>query len=263
MKSELNDTMTYNAEAPVIRYSNNGQTVRQDWQKKMIEDNLHLIRHVVERLKLYVPSHYETQDLISIGLLGLISAVLRYDVAKKETFGAYAKMRIRGAIIDELRRQGWRTRRVTLKARQMQEVYNAVEQKLKRHPTDKELAAAMNLSLTEYERWVDETRAVYFVSYSGDGGYGEEGCTMEDAMVDEAAPRPSEKLERADLSELFLKKIQHLPDIQGKVMTMYYLEDMRLAEIAEIFSLTESRICQIHAQAIMTLRSAMRRECLV
>lgn len=247
-------------EPPVIRYTAQGTALRQDWQRKMIEDHLHLVRHVVERLKLFIPAHYETQDLISVGLTGLISAVMRYDPQKRETFAAYARVRIRGAIIDELRRQGWRTRRTTLKARQMQEMHDRLEQQLKRSPSLEELATAHQVSVSEYDRWVEETRAIYFVSYQHDTNPAREGESMDDVLVDENAPSPSEKLEKDDLIALLLKKMRQLPDIQAKVLSMYYIEEMRLAEIANVFQLTESRISQIHAQAIMALRSAMRKE---
>ncbi len=247
-------------EPPVIRYTPQGTALRTDWQRKMIEDHLHLVRHVVERLKLFIPPHFETQDLLSIGLTGLISAVIRYDPRKQETFAAYAKVRIRGAIIDELRRQGWRTRRTTQKARQMQEIHDRLEQELKRCPSREELANAHQITVSEYERWLEETRSFYFVSYQHDTNPAREGESMDDILVDENTPRPSEKLEKEDLIALLFKKMQQLPDIQAKVLSMYYIEEMRLAEIANVFQLTESRISQIHAQAIMALRSAMRKE---
>lgn len=243
-----------------VRYSHNGQTIKKDWQRKMIEEHLPLVRHVVERLRLYTPTHFDNEDLLSIGLLGLISAVLRFDPQKKESFPAYAKVRIRGAIIDELRRQGWRTRRVATKARQIEETHSRLEQSLRRAPTVQEMAEALQISPSEYERWIDETKACYFISLNQPVGEQGEGGTVEDSLTDEHAEMPYTRLEKKDLTELLLKKVRTLPDIQAKVMTMCYVEEMRLSEIAASFGLTESRISQIHAQAIMTLRAAVRRE---
>lgn len=215
-----------------------------------------LVKHVVGRLAINLPPHIELEDLYSAGLIGLMQAVRAYNPRANTCFEAYARLRIRGAVIDELRRMGWASRSVALKARKVQQAMAALEQQHGRLATEQEMAQALGLSLDEYRRWLDDIRPAAFVCLDGvhcdeDG----EETTHHDVIHDPAQEEPSEAAVRAERARLIAERIQQLPELHRKVLALYYFEGLRLREIAAAAGLCESRICQIHTQAILAIRS--------
>lgn len=229
-------------------------------EKELIERYLPLVRNVVDRIKLNVPAHVDADDLYSVGITGLIAAVRKFDPEQGSTFASYAATRIRGAILDELRRLDWCPRRARARARKLKDAINDVEQKLGRAATDDEVCASLGLDRKEYAKWVDDTKPVTFIAIDqhSDGQEGE-GASLHELLADESDATGRDNLEKAELCELLTQRIAELPDIPRKVLAMYYFENMRLAEIAAVFGLTESRICQIHAQTILGLRAYLQR----
>lgn len=225
-------------------------------EKELLERYLPLVRNVVERLKLSLPAHVDADDLTSVGVTGLISAVRRFNPEQQHTFAAYATTRIRGAILDELRRLDWFPRRARAKARKVKLMISDLEQSLGRAPTDEEIRIGLGLTTKEYNHWMVEIRPITFIAIddageNDDGG----GANRHEMIADEQAVPVQTSMENVELSQLVAQKIQELPDIQRRVLAMYYHENMRLAEIAAVFNLTESRICQIHSRAILGLRA--------
>jgi RNA polymerase sigma factor for flagellar operon FliA len=229
-------------------------------EKDLIERYLPLVRNVVDRIKLNVPAHVDADDLYSVGITGLIAAVRKFDPEQGSTFASYAAMRIRGAILDELRRMDWCPRRARARSRKLKTAINDVEQKLGRAATDKEVCASLGLSDKEYQKWVEESKPVTFVAIDqhAEGEEGE-GASLHELLADETDVTGRDNLEKAELLQLLTQRIAELPDIPKKILAMYYFENMRLAEIAAVFGLTESRICQIHAQTILGLRGWIQR----
>ncbi len=229
-------------------------------EKDLIERYLPLVRNVVDRIKLNVPAHVDADDLYSVGVTGLIAAVRKFDPEQGSTFASYAAMRIRGAILDELRRMDWCPRRARARSRKLKTAINEVEQKLGRAATDKEVCASLGLTEKEYQKWVEESKPVTFVAIDqhAEGEEGE-GASLHELLADEADVTGRDNLEKAELLQLLTQRIAELPDIPKKILAMYYFENMRLAEIAAVFGLTESRICQIHAQTILGLRGWLQR----
>jgi RNA polymerase sigma factor for flagellar operon FliA len=229
-------------------------------EKDLIERYLPLVRNVVDRIKLNVPAHVDADDLYSVGITGLIAAVRKFDPEQGSTFASYAAMRIRGAILDELRRMDWCPRRARARSRKLKTAINEVEQKMGRAATDAEVCATLGLSDKEYQKWVDEAKPVTFVAIDqhAEGEEGE-GASLHELLADEADVTGRDNLEKAELLQLLTQRIAELPDIPKKILAMYYFENMRLAEIAAVFGLTESRICQIHAQTILGLRGWIQR----
>lgn len=225
-------------------------------EKELVERYLPLVRNVVDRIKLTLPAHIDVADLYSVGYIGLVAAVRKYDPAQCATFAGYASLRIRGAVLDELRRLDWCPRRVRARASKLKETVNALEQRLGRSATEDEIAAELGISRREYDKWLDEVRPATFVALdrSLDGEEGE-GATLQDVLCDENDVTGRETLEREELLKLLTQKMAEMPDIPRKVLAMYYFEGMRLAEIAAVFGVTESRVCQIHSQAIVGLRA--------
>ena len=228
--------------------------------KALTERYLPLVRSVVDRIRINLPPHIEAEDLYSVGILGLIAAVKNYDPKQNNTFAAYASRRIRGSVLDELRRLDWRPRRARAKARRIKEVIAEIEQKNGRPATDEEVRKVLGLSAKEYAKWLEEAKPACFLAL--DQGPDEEGgerASLHEIIADDTDVLARDDMERRELQELVAQRIRQLPDIPRKILAMYYHENMRLAEIASVFSLTESRICQIHAQTIIGLRGYIQR----
>ncbi len=229
-------------------------------EASLIDRYLPLVRNVVDRIKMNLPAHVEVADLYSVGVTGLIAAVRRYDPEQGHTFTAYATTRIRGAVLDELRRLDWCPRRARAKARKLKNAMAELEQRHGRAATEEEVRTHLGLSAKEYAHWMEEAKPVTFVAIdqstdNEDGG----GSSLHDLIADENDVPVQSRLEKEELWKLAAQRISELPDIQKRILAMYYFENMRLAEIAAVFNLTESRICQIHAQAIIGLRAFLQR----
>jgi len=229
-------------------------------EKELIVRYLPLVRNVVDRVKLNLPAHVDADDLYSVGITGLIAAVRKFDPEQGSTFSSYAAMRIRGAILDELRRMDWCPRRARARSRKLKTAINDVEQQVGRPATDDEVSKALGLDAKEYAKWVEEAKPVTFITIDhGAESQDGEGASLHDLLADEADVTGRDNLEKAELLQLLTQRIAELPDIPRKILAMYYFENLRLAEIAAVFGLTESRICQIHAQTILGLRAYLER----
>lgn len=225
-------------------------------ENALVEQYLPLVRVVLGRLAMTLPEHVDQDDLNSAGLVGLLQALRNYDPGCGTSFETYARVRIRGAMLDELRKMDWVPRTVHEKSRRIQEAMGRLEQELGCIPTDAQVAKAMNLSLNEYSELLAQIRPATFVCLdavaTSDGG---EAGSLGEIIPDPNDDGPVEKTSQRELKEIILKRLKDLPANQRKVLALYYGEDLHLREIAEVLGLTESRICQIHAQAILAIRS--------
>ncbi|MBM3879960.1 MAG: FliA/WhiG family RNA polymerase sigma factor [Verrucomicrobia bacterium] len=230
-------------------------------EEELVKQHLPLVKHVVGRLAMTLPAHVDLDDLHSAGLVGLLNAVRQFDPDNGTAFETYARLRIRGAIFDELRRLDWVPRSVHAKARRVQTVLQELEQQKGEIPTNAEMARALKLSLPEYEELLEEIRPVCFVCLDSahHSGEGDTGGSHYETVSDPAQQDPVECTSRRELARLIAERLEQLPEMQRKVLALYYFEDLRLREIAEVFGLTESRICQIHAQAILAIKSYLQR----
>jgi len=225
-------------------------------EAEIVEKHVPLVRNVVGRLAMTLPPHVDGEDLYSAGLTGLLSAVRQYNPNAGTSFETYARLRIRGAVLDELRRMDWVPRSVHTKARRIQGVMNELEQKKGRIATDEEMARALKVSLPEYRLWLEEIKPATFIcldaAFSNES---DDSLSQYESLADQRQEDPLDGTFRRELARVIADRLQELPEMQRKVLALYYFEDMRLREIAEAFGLTESRICQIHAQGILTIKS--------
>jgi len=223
---------------------------------EIVEKYIPLVKNVVGRLAMTLPPHVDGEELYSAGLTGLLNAVRAYNPNAGTSFETYARLRIRGAVLDELRRMDWVPRSVHTKARKVQGVMNEIEQKKGRVATEQEMAAALKISLPEYHHWLQEIRPATFVcldaAFNNDF---DDSVSQYESMADQKQEDPLDGTFRRELARVIADRLQELPEMQRKVLALYYFEDMRLREIAEAFGLTESRICQIHAQGILAIKS--------
>jgi RNA polymerase sigma factor for flagellar operon FliA len=229
-----------------------------DAENALIEKYLSLVSSIAARLAMTLPDHVSQDDLYSSGLVGLLQAVRNYDPTCGASFETYARMRIRGAMLDELRKMDWVPRTVHEKARKIQAAMAQLEQKLGRAPTEAQMAKALSIPLKEYEKLLNEVRPAAFVCLDTVSSEDDTGDLYE-VVANSADESPLEQISHRELKQVILERLKELPEMQRKVLALYYGEEMHLREIAEVVGLTESRICQIHAQAILSIRAYLQR----
>ena len=229
-------------------------------ENALVEKYLPLVAAVVARLAMTLPEHVDQDDLYSVGLVGLLQALRNYDPTCGASFETYARMRIRGSMLDELRRMDWVPRSVHEKARKIQNVMAELEQKLGQVATEAQMAKALNLSVPDYVGLLNEVRPATFVCLDAAGSTDEDDAgSLYEVIADTVEASPMEQVSRHELKQVIFERLKALPEMQRKVLAFYYVEDMHLREIAEVFGLTESRICQIHSQAILSIRAYIKR----
>jgi RNA polymerase sigma factor FliA len=236
------------------------QKVEPDVENALVVKYLPLVSSAVARLAMTLPDHVDRDDLQSVGLIGLLQALRNFDPTCGTSFETYARMRVRGAMLDELRRMDWAPRSVHEKARKIQAALLQLEQQLGKTPTDAQMAKALKISVADYVSLLNEVKPAAFVCLDALNSTDEnDGGSLYEIIGNEAAENPVEETSQHELKKVIFARLKELPPIQQKVLALYYIEDMHLREIAEAFGLTESRICQIHAQAILAIRAYVQR----
>ena len=225
---------------------------------RLILENLPQVRLIARRIHDKLPESVSLDDLISTGVVGLITAVDHFDPAQNVKLKTYAEYKIRGAILDSLRELDWAPRQKRKKAKQIESAINSAEQRLHRTPTEDEVAGELKLTLDDYHEWLVEVRGVNVGSLEYAGGE-EEGRDLLQFVSDAEQDWPSNLFERSELEKLLASAISKMPDVERKVLALYYHEELTLREIASIMDLHESRVSQLKSQAILRLRTYMER----
>src|SRR5918994_704323 len=217
-----------------------------------------LVKYVAGRVAVGLPANIEQADLISYGIFGLIDAIDKYDQSRGIKFETYAISRIRGAIIDELRAIDWVPRSVRAKAREVEKAYQALENKLKRPPSDAEIAEELGVSGDDLNQMYSQLSNISLVALdelmSVDGDRGDTPSLVE-TLEDTKTAGPMESVENEEMKRILAESINRLPEREKMVVTLYYFEGLTLAEIGQVLGVTESRICQMHTKAVIALRS--------
>ncbi len=216
-----------------------------------------LVKYVAGRVAVGLPANIEQADLVSYGIFGLIDAIEKYELDRGIKFETYAISRIRGAIIDELRAIDWVPRSVRYKAREVEKAYTALENKLKRPPSDEEIAGELGISTDDLANIYTQLSSVSLVALdelmSVDGGQGDK-LSLVETLEDTRTTGPVETIETAEMKNILTGAINRLPEREKIVITLYYYEGLTLAEIGKVLGVTESRICQMHTKAVLAMR---------
>jgi RNA polymerase sigma factor for flagellar operon FliA len=233
-----------------------------DLRDTLIRHTIGLVRRVAGRLALRLPPHVELDDLESAGIPGLLAAIEGYDPDKDVEFAAYAQVRIRGAILDELRSMDILPRSLREKARHIDGATALLEQRLKRSPEDHEVAAYLDMDLDVYHRVVYELRGGLQVSLdvgrSGGSDDDEEGGEPP-AVAEQATPDPWHAMALKDRKVLLGAIIDELPTNERTVLSLYYYDELTMKEIAAVMEVSESRVSQVHTAALRRIRARLQR----
>jgi RNA polymerase sigma factor for flagellar operon FliA len=227
--------------------------------EEQVLNNLYIVKIIASQLYARIPSGVELEDLVHTGVLGLIDAVGRYDPSKGTRFATYASLRIRGAILDELRNLDWASRSLRQKIKEVENAYEALEMKLGRPPKEDEVADSLNMSLPEFHKLLNESRGVGIGVFRMPA-QDEANITDEEMLsyyMEEHGTSPALMMEKSEMKEMIAGFIKDLPQKEQLVLSMYYLDDLNLKEVGKIMNLTESRISQIRTSAILRLRAKL------
>lgn len=222
-------------------------------RKKLIEKYIGLVKIVAGRMYNYYGSKIEYDDLVSFGVLGLIDSIERFDVDRNIKFETYAQIRIKGAIVDNIRKLDWIPRSLRKKSKEIQNEMLKLENKLGRTPSNAELAEHLNIPLKELEETLANT--VNFNVTSLEDLLANKGEHIIDDGKD--IDMPEEVFEKKELKEILGAIIDSLPTNQKTVISLYYYEELTYKEISKIMELSESRISQIHSKAILNIRNKL------
>ncbi|MFA5843602.1 MAG: RNA polymerase sigma factor WhiG [Coriobacteriia bacterium] len=229
-------------------------------RERLILNYSPLVKYVAGRLSANLPQTVETADLISYGIFGLIDAIDKFDPARGIKFETYAIARIKGAIIDELRAMDWVPRSVRSRAREVENAYIQLENRLRRTPTDAEVAIELGISLRELQTVYTKMSYASVVSFEDlwtPGGEREEKSSLIGSIQDESAEDPVRMFENEEVKDILASAIEHLPERERMVIALYYYEGLTLKEIGEVLGVTESRVSQMHTKAVLRLRARL------
>ncbi|WP_054738661.1 FliA/WhiG family RNA polymerase sigma factor [Cellulosilyticum ruminicola] len=218
----------------------------------IIENYVYLVKLVAGRLGIYLNQYVDLDDLVGYGILGLIDAIDKFDLNKNVKFETYASLRIRGAILDAIRKLDWVPRTLRKKQKELDKVYVELETKLGRRPEDVEVASFLGISLDEYNELLKDVNISALVSI-------DEYTFQFETIKDPKAPLPDDYVEDKEMKETLAELIEKLPERERKVIFLYYFEELTLKEISKVLEVSESRVSQLHTKAVSRLRASLRK----
>lgn len=233
-------------------YTPNGLNDKEECLKEYAP----LVKRIAHHMMLKLPGSVEVDDLIQSGMMGLLDAASRYDELRGAQFETYAAQRIRGAMLDELRGADWLPRSMRRDMRRIETAISRLQQKLGKMPNETEIAKELGVSLLEYQQILQESRGAQLFYYEDFHGEGDEDF-FDRFTVDNDA-NPLELLQDERFREELIRAIERLPERERQMMGMHYEQDMNLREIGEVMGVSESRVCQLHSQAVARLRTSMK-----
>ena len=240
-----NDAFVYNARGTLERQG--------DYAKQYAP----LVRRIAHQMIARLPANVELDDMIQAGMIGLMDAVTRFEEAQGTQFEVYAASRIRGAMLDELRASDWLPRSARKSQRDIENAIHRLEQRLKRSPAEGEIALEMGVTVAQYQEALSDARGAQLLYFDDLGGGDDDEDYLERHVAADGMD-PSEILHDKRFRGALVKAIEDLPERERQLMSMYYEQDMNLREIGSVMGVTESRVCQLHSQAVARLRAKLK-----
>ncbi|NLK20787.1 MAG: FliA/WhiG family RNA polymerase sigma factor [Epulopiscium sp.] len=224
-------------------------------KEKLIIEYAPLVKYVAGRLNVYLGQNVEYEDLISYGVFGLIDAIDKFDLKKGVKFETYASLRIRGAILDNIRKLDWVPRTLRQKNKQIEKAYAELETELGRSATDEEMAVKMGITVEELREMLKQVNLLSLISLEE---YVEQNNEPSMGSVKQPGnEQPEAYLEKQELKRILKESIEKLPEREQRVLILYYFEELTLKEISSIMGVSESRISQLHTKGIMRLKGKL------
>ena len=226
-------------------------------REKIILEYAPLVKLVAGRLSMYLGYNVEYDDLVSYGIFGLIDAIDKYDYAKEVKFETYASLRIRGAILDQIRKMDWIPRTIRQKQKRIDAVCKDIETRLGRSATDEEIASELGISDDEYLEWQSQMKITNVVSLNEYMEQGAEVPAEGNQFTTSRFDSPEENIEKEELKKVLEESLEQLTEKEKKVILLYYYEDLTLKEISNVLEVSESRISQLHTRALQKMKTKM------
>lgn len=245
-------------QALIKKYKAEPNKITPEEKNKLVIEYSPLIKFIAQKIAVRLPSNIELDDLISSGVIGLMDAIDKYDPTRDNKFKTYAEFRIRGAILDELRAQDWVPRSVRDKSKMLDKALVELEAQLGRSPSEEEVANKLGLSMDEFYDLINQVRPVSLVSIDDANTLSNmDKKSILNLLEGTRLNNPLVQLNMKSVKEVVAKAIEDLPERQRLVLSLYYYEDLNLKEIGRILRVTESRVSQLHAQAVARLRAKL------
>lgn len=233
------------------------RTKNRGLKEEIVKRYLYLVKYVAGRVAIGLPPNVEFNDLVSYGILGLFDAINKYDVTQGNKFETYAVSRIRGSIMDELRKLDWAPRLLRKKAREIEKKSRELEDKLGHAPGDDDVAKGLKISVDELNNIYSELSSTTFLSLDEvwQNDEGNKPISRLQTIEDSIHSNQFQFVHQSEVKELLANAIDDLPEREKLVVVLYYYENLTLREIGEILNVSESRVCQIHTKVVLRLRA--------
>lgn len=233
------------------------KTQSPELREKIILEYAPLVKVVAGRLSMYLGYNVEYEDLVSYGIFGLIDAIDKFDCMKDVKFETYASLRIRGAILDQIRKMDWIPRTIRQKQKKIDSVIREIEARSGRNATDEEIAEGLGISGDEYVEWQSQMKITNVVSLNEFLEQGSEVSNEASHTRSAQFDSPEEVLERDELKRILAEALELLTEKERKVIVLYYYEELTLKEISSILEVSESRISQLHTRALQKMKAKL------
>ncbi len=240
-------------------YSGYKQQMTDEEKENTIKEFLPYIKYTAYRLSNRLPRQLTIDDLVSVGIMGLLDAMGNYEAGRGAKLKTYAEFRIKGAMLDELRAFDPLPRALKEKVNEIKKIYVQLESSLGRVPEDEEVAGALNISLQEYFKILQSADGAIVLRFEDFGQNMQEGDNINilESIPDKSAKDPLKQLEETSMKETLAKLIDELPDKEKLILSLYYWEEMTMKEIGKVMNITEGRVCQLHSQATLRLKGKL------
>lgn len=231
------------------------RTKRPELREKIILEYAPLVKVVAGRLSMYLGYNVEYEDLVSYGIFGLIDAIDKFDSMKEVKFETYASLRIRGSILDQIRKMDWIPRTIRQKQKRIDAVMRTVEAEKGRPASDEEIAAGLGITDEEYTDWQSQMKITGVVSLNE---YLEQGSEIpSDTNASRHFDSPEKVMEQGELAQMLRESLTLLTEKERRVIELYYYEELTLKEISHVLEVTESRVSQLHTKALQKMKTKM------